>query len=257
LTRTFFDGFSGIGGFRLGMTRAGFQCVGYCEKDEHARKFYKKYFKPRKTEVVSHDITTIDLDSLPDFDCLTFGAPCQPFSNAGNRAGLADDRGRPLWDAIFALLRAKRPAMFLLEEVRGLLSVHGGRDFAWILMQFSTCGYDCEWHLLDWRSFNIPQARERLFVVGHYRGSSRSEVFPLRPEEAELYQPPQAKGRGGEGRGGADNPAPALIINDGVPAPSCGMTGRRQRLRRNISRKAPRRPPSSRDTTNAARPCRT
>lgn len=186
----FFDCFSGIGGFRLGAIWAGWEPVGYCEKDPSARKFYRKFFKP-KGEFVSDDITTIDIDTIPDFDALLFGAPCQPFSHAGKRGGMSDDRGRPLWEALFRLLRAKSPAHFVMEEVRGILTSNGGRDWAWILCQFSTLGYDCEWCLHDWRDYNIPQARERLFLVGHLRGVSRSEVFPFRPEKTELYHPPE------------------------------------------------------------------
>lgn len=219
MVKTFFDAFSGIGGFRLGMTRAGFQCVGWCEIDPDARKFYKKYFHPHK-ERVYHDITTMDLGQVPPFNCLTFGAPCQPFSYAGKRDGMADPRGRAVWDAVFQLLRVKKPQVFFLEEVAGLLSSHGGRDFAWVLTQVSEVGYDCEWNLLDWRPFNLPQSRKRLFVVGHLRGQSRSQVFPLGQEEAELYQPPETEGSRRKGRGGTRAPSYALLTHDENFAPT-------------------------------------
>ncbi|MCD8024195.1 MAG: DNA (cytosine-5-)-methyltransferase, partial [Candidatus Gastranaerophilales bacterium] len=88
----FFDAFSGIGGFKLGLERAGFECVGYCDNDKYANKLYRAYYKPNK-EKFFNDITTINTDELPDFDIFCGGFPCQSFSIAGKRRGFEDTRG--------------------------------------------------------------------------------------------------------------------------------------------------------------------
>ena len=189
---TFFDAFSGVGGFRLGFETEGFECVGYSEIDKWAIKLYRHYFNDDRNY---GDITKIDPEELPDFDVITAGVPCQPFSTAGKRKGLEDPRGMPLWRALFRIIEHKRPKVVVIENVKGLLSSNGGRDFAWVLLQMAELGYDVEWMVLNSKDFGVPQNRERVFIVGYTGGDGRPKVFPLGEAEKAYYAPPTRKGR--------------------------------------------------------------
>ena len=113
---TYIDLFSGIGGFREGLSRAGgFVCVGHCEIDKYADQSYRALFDT-KGEWFREDVREADPDEMPDFDLLCGGFPCQSFSIAGHRGGFADPRGT-LFFEIARLTAAKRPAYLLLENV--------------------------------------------------------------------------------------------------------------------------------------------
>ena len=155
---TFFDFFSGIGGFRLGLERAGFKCVGYCDNDEYANKLYRNYFDTTH-EVFFDDITTINTKELPDFDILCAGFPCQSFSIAGKRRGFDDTRGTMFFE-VARILKDKRPRYFILENVKGLLNHDRGKTFQTILKILSDFGYQTQWQLLNSKCFGVPQNRE-------------------------------------------------------------------------------------------------
>ena len=89
----FFDFFSGIGGFRLGMEMAGHVCVGHCEIDKYANESYKAMHHPKESEVFFEDVRTIDAADMPECECYCFGFPCQAFSTAGLRNGFRDTSG--------------------------------------------------------------------------------------------------------------------------------------------------------------------
>jgi len=189
-----FDAFAGVGGFRLAFEREGFKTVGWCEIDRWCQKLYRAYYKPRG-EYFKADITAIDPRELPDFDVITAGIPCQPFSLLGERRGLEDERGLPLWLAFFDIVRVKRPKVVLIENVRGLLSSRGGRDFAWVLVQMANLGYSVEWCVLNSKDFGVPQNRERVFVVGYSGGECPAKVFPIEEKFRVSYSPPKKKTR--------------------------------------------------------------
>ena len=131
-TIRFFDLFSGIGGFREGLQRAGgFTCVGHCEADAYADHNYRVLFDT-EGEWFCNDARNIETERMPDFDLLCAGFPCQAFSIAGRREGFADARGT-LFFEVARLVADKRPAYFLLENVPGLLSHDKGRTFHTIL----------------------------------------------------------------------------------------------------------------------------
>ena len=141
-TIQFFDLFSGIGGFREGLRRAGgFTCVGHCEVDTYADKNYRLLFDT-EGEWYCSDARTIEPERMPDFDLLCAGFPCQAFSIAGKREGFADARGT-LFFEIARLLKAKRPQYFILENVPGLLSHDKGRTFCTILSTLSQLVWNC------------------------------------------------------------------------------------------------------------------
>ena len=176
----FFDMFSGIGGFRTGLERAGgFTCAGHCEIDKHADKAYRAAHPIKESEVFYDDATTIDPGAMPDFDLLCGGFPCQAFSIAGKRKGFEDARGT-LFFEIARLARAKRPAYLLLENVPGLLSHDGGWTFAVILDTLCGLGYSVEWQVLNSKDFGVPQSRRRVYIIGYLDPRCAGKVLPVR-----------------------------------------------------------------------------
>jgi len=150
-------------------------CVGYSEIDKYATKVYERHFPDAKNY---GDITKINAAELPDFDCLVGGFPCQAFSIAGKRGGFDDTRGTLFFD-LARILRAKRPRLFVFENVKGLLSHDNGRTFSTIIQTIDELGYDCQWQVLNSKNHGVPQNRERIIIVGHLRGTPRPEVFPI------------------------------------------------------------------------------
>lgn len=150
-------------------------CVGYSEIDKFARTVYERHNPGVKNY---GDITKINADELPDFDCLVGGFPCQAFSIAGKRAGFNDTRGTLFFD-LARILKAKQPRIFVFENVKGLLSHDNGNTFKTIIAAIDELGYDCQWQVLNSKNHGVPQNRERIIIVGHLRGTPRPEVFPL------------------------------------------------------------------------------
>ena len=182
--------FSGIGGFELGIKqgwplRLGeegrLSCVGFSEIDKYAIQIYEKHFNHKNYG----DITKINEKELPEFDLLVGGFPCQSFSIAGKRGGFNDTRGTLFFD-IARILKAKQPRLLLLENVKGLLSHDQGRTFATIISTLDELGYDLQWQVLNSKNFGVPQNRERVFIVGHIRGTSRPKVFPIGHNRQEI-----------------------------------------------------------------------
>lgn len=171
---TYFSTFSGIGGFELGLG-PNWRCVGYSEVNKYADIIYQKHF-PNHTNY--GDITKINERELPDFELLIGGFPCQAFSIAGKRGGFDDTRGTLFFD-LARILREKQPRFCLFENVKGLLSHDQGRTFTTIITSLDELGYDCQWQVLNSKNHGVPQNRERVFIVGHLRGTIRPEVFPF------------------------------------------------------------------------------
>ena len=174
---TFFDIFSGIGGFKIALERAGFKSIGFCDNDEYANKLYRAYFQNDK-ELFFDDVTTINTAELPDFDILCAGFPCQSFSIAGKRRGFEDTRGTMFFE-VARILKDKTPKYFILENVKGLLSHNGGKTFQRILEILTDIGYSVQWQLLNSKFFGVPQNRERVYIVGCYGKECIGKIFPL------------------------------------------------------------------------------
>jgi DNA (cytosine-5)-methyltransferase 1 len=170
----YFSLFTGVGGFELGIESAmpKVECVGFSEIDKHASAVLRYRFPNVKNY---GDITQIQWDTVPDFDLLVGGSPCQDLSVAGKRKGIDGSRSGLVWSYVEALNR-KKPAYFIWENVKGALSSNNGWDFATILTAFSEAGYSLWWQVLNARDFGVPQNRERVFIVGTRDGSPR-EVF--------------------------------------------------------------------------------
>lgn len=174
----YLDMFSGIGGFRSGLERiGGFECVGYCEIDEYARRAYEALYDT-KGEMCFEDARTINPDMLPDVDVICGGFPCQSFSIAGKRRGFDDIRGT-LFFEIARIAAVKKPALLFLENVPGLLSHDKGRTFAAILSALDEIGYDVWWQVCNSANFGVPQSRNRLYIIGYNRKKCEGEIFPF------------------------------------------------------------------------------
>jgi DNA (cytosine-5)-methyltransferase 1 len=169
----FIDLFAGVGGFRIALERNGHECVFSSENNKYAREVYEYHW-----ERPTGDIRLVDPDDIPDFDCLCAGFPCQAFSIAGARRGFEDTRGT-LFFEIARILAAKRPPYILLENVKGLLNHNKGQTFRVILRTLDELGYGVEWMVLNSKFFGVPQNRERVFIIGHFRGQPRPEILPI------------------------------------------------------------------------------
>ena len=162
-------------------------CIGYSEIDKYAIQVYQRHFPNHKNY---GDITKINEKELPDFDFLCGGFPCQSFSIAGKRGGFKDTRGTLFFD-IARILKAKQPRLLLLENVKGLLSHDEGRTFTTIISTLDELGYDLQWQVLNSKNFGVPQNRERVFIVGHLRGTPRPKVFPITETDKGIYEQEQ------------------------------------------------------------------
>lgn len=169
---TYFSAFSGVGGFELAL--GDHACVGYSEVHRAALAVYRSHFPDHPPY---GDITQLDARTLPTFDLLVAGFPCQAYSVAGRRGGFADARGAVFFD-LARLIAVKHPRLLLLENVRGLLSHANGQTFTYVLAALDELGYDCQWEVRDARE-HAAQRRLRLFLIGHRRDTRRPQVFPL------------------------------------------------------------------------------
>ena len=170
---TFIDLFAGIGGLRLGFEAIGGKCVFTSEWDRFSQKTYRANF-PNDEHEIAGDITAIDERLIPSHDVLLAGFPCQPFSIAGvskknalGRAhGFADVTQGTLFFDVARIIKHHRPAAFLLENVRNLISHDKGRTFQVIKdVLEKELGYTISCRVIDARAW-VPQHRERIFIAG-------------------------------------------------------------------------------------------
>ena len=185
-TITFIDLFAGIGGFHLAFHNLGAKCVFVSEWDKSARETYKKNFEKIQPELFAPetidqtftgDITAVLPKSIPDFDIITGGFPCQPFSQAGLKKGFSETRGTLFFD-IANIIKEKQPSAFFLENVRGLLTHDGGRTFATIQRVLTEdLGYSFFYKVIKASDYGVPQHRPRLFMVG-FKDKSIEFEFP-------------------------------------------------------------------------------
>ena len=184
----FVDFFAGIGGIRLGLEQAGHKCVGFCEFDKYARTAYKAMYDT-EGEWENHDVRTVKPYDVPTADLWCFGFPCQDISVAGKQKGLQEGERSGLFYEIMRLLAGRRkedrPRWLLIENVKNLLSIGNGFDFARLLCEVGGHGYSLQWDTLNSKNFGVPQNRERVFIVGYLGNISGREVFPLRPADGE------------------------------------------------------------------------
>nr|DAX63132.1 MAG TPA: Cytosine specific methyltransferase [Caudoviricetes sp.] len=162
------------------MESAGHECIGFCEIDKFARASYKAIHNT-EGEIELHDITKVTDDEVRAIgvvDVICGGFPCQAFSIAGARRGFEDTRGT-LFFEIARFASILKPKYLFLENVKGLLNHDKGNTFKTIIGALDELGYDVEWQILNSKNFGVPQNRERVFIVGHFRGQRVRNVFPI------------------------------------------------------------------------------
>lgn len=168
------DLFAGIGGMRLGFEEAGFKVMYSNDIDPYACMTYRENFG----EIDEKDIRFVDTNTLPEFDVLLAGFPCQPFSLIGKRDGLGDPRGQ-LFNEVVRFLNARKPRAFVLENVKNLLKHDKGNTYKFIktALEAAGGGYTVYENILDSKNFGVPQHRERAYIVG-IRNPHKPFSFP-------------------------------------------------------------------------------
>lgn len=154
--------FAGIGGFRSALDSIGGECVFASEIDPFATISYKALYNGAPE--LHGDITKIAAEDIPEHDVLVGGFPCQAFSVAGQRKGFADTRGT-LFFEIARIASVKKPRLMLLENVKGLLSHNQGRTFETMCAALNEIGYAVDFKIVNSKYFNVPQNRERIYIV--------------------------------------------------------------------------------------------
>lgn len=248
----FIDFFAGIGGFRRGLELAGHECVGFCEIDKYAVASYtsmhlitdeqRQYLstldlRQRQKEILKEqyrngewyadDIGAVSAADIPEADIWCFGFPCQDISVAGKGVGFKGSRSS-LFFRIMQLVsdtpEDKKPTYLFVENVKNLLSVNRGWDFARLLIEMDECGYDAEWQLLNSKYHGVPQNRERVFIIGHLRSRRTAKVFPIEGTDAadHLHRVKQVGGITGPNR---DNPNPYRVYDAEGISPTLSTMG--------------------------------
>jgi DNA (cytosine-5)-methyltransferase 1 len=187
---TFIDLFAGIGGIRLAYQNLGGTCVFTSEWDKYSKQTYEANFG----ELPHGDITKIDERDIPDHDILLGGFPCQPFSLAGvskknalGRAhGFEDETQGTLFFDVARIIGHKKPKVFMLENVKNLLSHDKGNTFKIIKKTLEQLEYSVYFKVLDGKHF-VPQHRERIIIVGFRNdvfNKKEQFQFPVLPEQS-------------------------------------------------------------------------
>ncbi|WP_054696037.1 DNA cytosine methyltransferase [Syntrophomonas palmitatica] len=168
--------FSGCGGMDLGFEMAGFNRVWANDFDKDAQAV----FRLNLGEIDDRDIRMVPIDDIPDCDILTAGFPCQPFSNAGNRNGVNDNRGT-LYLECLRIVKHKLPKVVVFENVKGLLSTKapdGNKLIDLIISDLESAGYNVVYKLINASDYGVPQNRERVILVGVRNDLNKSFSFP-------------------------------------------------------------------------------
>lgn len=158
---TFVDLFAGIGGFRIAFEQCGCQCVFSSEIDMHCQKVYEANFGDKPFG----DITKLDETTIPAFDILCAGIPCQPFSICGKKQGFADTRGTLFWD-VCRIIKAKSPKVVLIENVKHLINHNKKQTIQTMIRLLEELGYCVSYEVLNAKDFGVAQNRERVFIIG-------------------------------------------------------------------------------------------
>jgi DNA (cytosine-5)-methyltransferase 1 len=175
--------FAGVGGIDLGFQKAGFETIYANEFDSFAVKTFESNFD---IKVDHRDIKLVESESIPNFDILLAGFPCQPFSIAGYRQGFEDEKDRGnLFFELIRVIKIKKPRILFLENVKNLISHDKGNTFNVIKESLKQNGYHIKYKVLNAKDYgNIPHGRERIYIVG-FLNENEFENFEF-PNSIEL-----------------------------------------------------------------------
>lgn len=182
--------FTGIGGFDLGLDRAGFECAWQVEIDSNCNQILQRHWPDVER---FQDIKSIRPGQLGKVDLISAGFPCQDFSKAGTRKGLEGNRSGLFWEVV-RVAKVARPKWLLLENVPGILSQNGGRDFATVIESVGQLGYGLAWRVLDSQYFGLAQRRKRVFIIGYLGAPCPREI--LFDEKSGSWHPEKGRGKG-------------------------------------------------------------
>lgn len=154
--------FSGAGGIDLGLKQAGLNIVWAIDNDEDCVETYKKNIS---SHIVCADITDIKSEDIPEADIVIGGFPCQGFSMA-NRFRSTKDTRNTLYLEMLKVITDVKPKWFVAENVKGILSLDGGKVFQNILKDFSDAGYRVKYELVNMADHGVPQMRKRVVMLG-------------------------------------------------------------------------------------------
>tara|TARA_Y100000592_G_scaffold42010_1_gene66789 strand:+ start:2669 stop:3676 length:1008 start_codon:yes stop_codon:yes gene_type:complete len=171
------DLFSGIGGFSLGLERAGFKTIAFCEKELYCQMLLQKHWKGVK---IYNDIKECKGKEIKEtygrVDLLTGGFPCQPYSVAGKQKGTDDDRY--LWPEMFRVIKEVQPTFVIAENVRGIINIQDGMVFETVCSDLESEGFEIQTFIIPAAGVGAPHKRERVWIVGYskHNGSLTSEI---------------------------------------------------------------------------------
>jgi DNA (cytosine-5)-methyltransferase 1 len=207
------DLFSGIGGFSLGLERAGFTTVAFCEIDPYARAVLAKHWPdvPCYTDVRTLTATRLAADGIR-VDAICGGFPCQDISTAGRGAGLAGERSG-LWREYARLVGELRPRVVFVENVSALL----GRGFGVVLGDLAALGYDAEWHCIPASHVGAPHRRDRIWIVAHPNGESAERSVDPGPAERGEAATPSRSVESGHAGGSGSRPRQSAMADADEP----------------------------------------
>lgn len=172
--------FTGIGAFEKALERLNidYELVGFSEIDKFAIKSYCAIHNVPENKNLG-DITKINIDKIPDFDLLTWGFPCQDISIAGRMEGIKKGTRSGLYYEGYKILKAKRPGISIIENVKNLTSKRFKEQFETILKDIEELGYNNYWQVLNAKNYSVPQNRERIFIVSIRKDIDKNNfVFP-------------------------------------------------------------------------------
>ena len=188
--KSFLDLCSGIGGGRLGLEQAGMVCTGHADTSRLSDTTYQLMFGTSKSDNLGN-LKKLRIESLPYFDMLIAGFPCQSFSVIGRRDGFEDIRGQIIY-YIAEILRKSQPKVFLLENVKGLVTHEKGKTLKTILDLLNNVGYKTIYRVLTSIEHGVPQMRQRVYFIGFNQTLKIQDVENFKWPDAQ--EPPSLKG---------------------------------------------------------------
>lgn len=183
--------FAGIGGFRKAIDILGenynfpTNCVGFSEIDKYATTTYKANYETANEvelgDIIQFTTNADNINNLPDFDLLTGGFPCQPFSMMGKQEGFNDHRGNVFYN-IVDILRVKQPRYILLENVKNLFTHNKGKTFKEVNRALEAIGYKIYFDIFNTKDFDLAQIRNRVIILGIRQDIDIDEDFVFNKE---------------------------------------------------------------------------